>query len=138
MAGVAMKGRELIEVAHSLSIGKPPTQPRARSAVSRAYYAAFGELSDHLRVRGYATPPRKSPHDAAWNHLRNGLVDSDRERQALRQAVADTGFRLKARRQKADYQLNAQLAANEATLAVEEAKRIVNELAALAATSAGP
>lgn len=132
-----MKGRDLIPVAAALSRGKPPLEPEARSAVSRAYYGAYGELSDHLRVRHYAPPPTRSRHDAAWRHLRNGIVDGDARRQAQRRAVADTGFQLKARRLKADYQLGSRLARDEAALAVAEARRIVTELDALDAAAPG-
>jgi uncharacterized protein (UPF0332 family) len=128
VAEKAMKGRELIPVAEKLSKGHPPTEPNARSAVSRAYYAAFSEVSDYLRVRHYAPNPKKSQHEGAWNHLRSGIVDSDVERQARRRATADVGFRLKARRHKADYQLASRLARDEAPSAVQEAKRIISEL----------
>jgi uncharacterized protein (UPF0332 family) len=133
-----MKARELIPVAEDLSKGKPPDQPRARSAVSRAYYAAFGEVSDYLKVRYYAPPPKKSQHDAAWNHLQSGIQDSDPRRQAQRALVADIGFRLKARRQKADYRLNSRLANDEANLAVTEAKKVIAELDSLDAALPPP
>jgi uncharacterized protein (UPF0332 family) len=130
-----MNGRELIPVAERLVKGHSPTQPNARSAVNRAYYAAFGEASEYLRVRHYSPNPKRSQHDAAWNHLQNGIVDGDAQRRAQRRAVADVGFRLKARRHKADYQLASRLADREASVAIKEAKRIINELQALDAAS---
>jgi uncharacterized protein (UPF0332 family) len=126
-----MRGRELVPVAEGLIRGRPLVEAAARSAVSRAYYAAFSELSDYLRVRHHTPGPRRSPHDAAWQALRSGFVDGDVARQARRRAVADAGFRLKARRQKADYRLDARLARDEATDAVHEATRIIRELDAL-------
>ena len=138
MAPATMKGRELLPVAADLGKGKPPPEPKARSAVSRAYYAAYGEVADYLRVRHYAPPPKKNRHDAAWHHLRNGIADGDSTRQARRRAVADMGFRLKARRHKADYQLASHLARDEADVAVKEATRIVKELDALDAAHPAP
>jgi hypothetical protein len=130
-----MKGRDLIPVAELLSKGRPPTEPMMRSAVSRSYYAAFGELGNYLRMRHYTPPAKRSSHDAAWNHLQSGIRDFDKDRGLRRRAVAGVGLHLKARRQKADYQLNAGLRRDEAALAVEEAKRIVSELDALDAAA---
>jgi hypothetical protein len=130
-----MKGRQLIPVAEKLARGHPPQEPFARSAVSRAYYAAFGELSDYLRARFYSKVESRNSHDAAWNHLKNGIPDTDIARRAQRQAVADAGFRLKSRRQKADYRLSSHLGRDEAQAAISEAKRIVTELEALDAAN---
>ncbi|MGN6202296.1 MAG: hypothetical protein ACTHNY_07820 [Solirubrobacterales bacterium] len=126
-----MRGRELLKVVERLAAGKPPTEPFRRSAVSRAYYAAFSELSHYLSRQSYSRGKSSSPHDHAWNHLKNGISDHDVAREARRRAVADTGFRLKKRRQKADYQLDARLANDEAADALKEARRIVKELDAL-------
>jgi hypothetical protein len=63
------------------------------------------------------------------------MGDGDVQREARRRAIADTGFRLKERRQKADYQLDSRLTREEAKTALEESKRIVKELDRLAAGS---
>lgn len=126
-----MKGRELLKVAEGLARGHPPSEPFRRSAVSRAYYAAFSELSGHLRRQSYSRGRTRSPHDHAWNHLKHHIMDSDLEREARRRAVADTGFLLKKRRHKADYRLDSRLARDEASTALDEARRIVNELDSL-------
>jgi hypothetical protein len=61
------------------------------------------------------------------------MSDGDVGREARRRAIADTGFRLKERRQKADYQLDSRLGREEAKIALEESRRIVEELDRLAA-----
>jgi hypothetical protein len=128
-----LRGRELIPVARRLCQGRPATEARARSAVSRAYYAAFSELLEYLSARSLPPPRGRSPHDAAWHHLRSGIVDGDPDRAARRRAVADTGFLLKERRQKADYRLASRLARGEASGTVDAAERIIQELDRLAA-----
>jgi hypothetical protein len=119
-----MRARALIPVARALSKGRPPAEPSARSAISRAYYAAFGELMAYIEPRGYKGAGSRSPHDRAWRYLGTGIPDSDRRRQEERRALAEVGFRLKARRLKADYRLASTLSRNEAAIAVEEATRI--------------
>ena len=81
----------------------------------------------------YSRGSGRSPHDHAWNHLKHRMNDGDIGREARRRAIADTGFRLKERRQKADYQLDSHLGREEAQVALEESKRIVKELDRLAA-----
>lgn len=128
-----MKGRDLLAVVERLAQGRPPAEPFRRSAVSRAYYAAFSELSAHLRQRAYSRGATRNPHDHAWNHLKYNMPDGNLDREARRRAIADTGFSLKRRRQKADYQLDAFLARDEAKTALGEARRIVDELDLLTA-----
>jgi hypothetical protein len=96
--------------------------------MSRAYYAAFNELSEHLRAWSVVPPGGRSPHDAAWNVLRYGIADGDVRRQAARDAVADIGLRLKDQRQKADYRLTQVIGRNDAKQAVDTAERIIAEL----------
>lgn len=122
-----MKGRDLLGVVEELE-RKAPTEPYARSAVSRAYYAAFGELNEYLRARNKLPVGKKNSHDAAWNQLKSGIADTDLSRRAQRSATADLGFDLKRCRQKADYRLGSKMAPHDAKQALEKAERIVREL----------
>ena len=123
-----MRGRALLPVAQDLIRGQTPGEPKKRTAINRAYYAAYSEAGAYLRQRNWTPPANASPHDATWNRLRTGVQDADPVRRARRAAVADIGFLLKARRQKADYRLTSVLARDEAASAVKEAQRIIQEL----------
>jgi hypothetical protein len=123
-----MKGRELLPLAHALAKGRPSSEPTGRTAVNRAYYAAYGEVSDYVDQRGYPGAQNSSPHRATWQYLRDGIEDADFRRRAERRAIADLGIRLRDRRQKADYRLNARLARGEPAISVGEAERIISVL----------
>jgi len=129
-----MKGRELLKVAKSLAKGQP-SEPSARSSVNRSYYASYGELSAYLRDRQYSSPKSRGSHDAAWNFLRSKISDQDPRRRAERAAIADIGFLLKSRRQKADYQLASRLGKDEVEVALKEANRIISGLDGLDAAN---
>ena len=103
-----IRGRDLLPVARSLT----GNEARLRSAVSRAYYAAFSEMGAYIGRWGYARAENYS-HDRAWNFFKNQVSDKDVERKAARRAAADTGFRLRERRQKADYALSQTLSLAE-------------------------
>jgi len=128
-----MKGRDLLAVARRLGSGQNPTEPNRRTSINRSYYAAFGELSGHIQVRGYVRKPSGSPHDASWKFLKTGIVDGDVQRAAVRRAIADTGFQLKARRLKADYHLSAGISRTEPQDALGEAEAIIKALDSLKA-----
>jgi uncharacterized protein (UPF0332 family) len=126
-----MKGRELLPVAKKLGAGQAPKEPAARSAVNRAYYAAYTEVTEYVTHRGLPNSPSAYSHNRTWNYLKNGIADIDARRRAERRALADQGFLLKARRQKADYEPNAKLARDESKSAIAEAQTIIKRLDAL-------
>ncbi len=126
-----VKGRELLPIAKKLGAGLSPRDPAARSAVNRAYYAAYTEVTEHVTQRGLRNSPSAYSHDRTWNYLKNGITDRHAGRRAERRAIADQGFDLKRRRQKADYQPNSKLARDESKLAIAEAERIIKRLDAL-------
>jgi hypothetical protein len=126
-----MKGRELIPIATRLGAGKAPPEAAARSAVSRAYYAAYTEVTEYVSQRGLTSSPSAYSHDRTWNHLKNGIPDKDSWRRVERRSIADQGFLLKNRRQKADYRPNSKLARGEGKQAVAEAEDIIRRLDAL-------
>jgi hypothetical protein len=118
-----MKGRDFIAVAETLA----GTEARERTSVGRSYYAAFSEAGEYVTRNGY-TRDGTASHDRMWNYLRDHVPDGDARRQAIRRAIADEGFRLKTRRQKADYALKSKLAVSEPAEALRGAKRIIKEL----------
>lgn len=66
-----------------------------RSAVSRAYCAAFGRARRLLRAEGISVP-RSSPHEFVWAHF-GGSAGTARQR------ISALGDRLKRIRRNADY-----------------------------------
>jgi hypothetical protein len=114
-----------------LGAGRSPQEPAARSAVNRAYYAAFTEVTEYVTQRGLASSPSAYSHDRTWNHLKNGIPDNDARRRAERRAIADQGFLLKDRRQKADYRPHSKLARDESKRAIADAEGIIRRLDAL-------
>jgi hypothetical protein len=126
-----VKGRELIPIAKKLGGGQSPKEPAARSAINRAYYAAYTEVTEYVIQRGLPSSPSAYSHDRTWNHLKSGIADNDAQRRAERRAIADQGFLLKARRQKADYRPKSKLARDESKRAVVEAQGIIKRLDAL-------
>jgi uncharacterized protein (UPF0332 family) len=64
-----MSTRDLLEVADDLLDG--PKEAHWRSAVSRAYYAAFHEARLLLRQCGFAVPKGEQAHAYLWLRLSN-------------------------------------------------------------------
>ena len=77
----------------------PPTQEaRLRSAVSRAYYAAFCKARNHLRdEEASAIPATGEAHRVVWEQFKGS---SDR----VRKEIGTNGDRLREDRRKADYE----------------------------------
>jgi hypothetical protein len=67
--GGAMSSRDLLEVADDLLGGLK--EAHWRSAVSRAYYAAFHEARLLLRRCGFAVPRGEQAHAYLWLRLSN-------------------------------------------------------------------
>jgi len=76
----------------------PPTQEaRLRSAISRAYYAAFCKARNHLRDKeGLSIPLTGQAHTIIWRRFKNS---SDQ----LRKEIGENLRRLRNDRRQADY-----------------------------------
>jgi uncharacterized protein (UPF0332 family) len=117
-----MNGREFLAVARTLARG--PTEGEWRSAVSRAYYAAFHAARDLLTVFGFRAPRADRAHEYLYRRLNNcGLP-------AARAAAGDL-HDLRRLRNEADYDVGVPYAVGIATKAVAAATRIVQTLDAL-------
>lgn len=127
-----MRGRELLGVAHLLAkaAGRTPNEPAGRSAINRAYYAAFGEASDYALRVGYSHSSGAGSHAKVWNHI-GAHTDGDATRDATRRAVASQGLFLKERRQKADYRRAARIGRTDHDDALKESKRIIQAIDSL-------
>lgn len=67
-----------------------------RSAISRAYYAAFCKARNHLLQEGEQIPKTGRAHKIVWDKYRK----ADQRRQ---KSIGTTGDRLRRQRGKADY-----------------------------------
>lgn len=67
-----------------------------RSAVSRAYYAAFCKARNRLRQEGVHIPKTGKAHTVVWNRYREAAEER-------RRYIGMTGDRLRRSRNKADY-----------------------------------
>jgi hypothetical protein len=121
-----MRGRELIRVAEELARGNA-SEPRARSAINRAYYAAYTELSQFVAGHGYRHAPDRASHRRTWDYIRS-MPEQDRRRRAEKRAIASQGLLLKDQRTKADYQPSSRIGRYAATEAVRSAKGIIGAL----------
>ncbi|GAB4409013.1 MAG: hypothetical protein Kow00106_02350 [Anaerolineae bacterium] len=67
-----------------------------RSAVSRAYYAAFCSARNQLRQEGESIPNTGKAHEVVWDHYQNNP-------EKRRRQIGQQGKRLRRKRNRADY-----------------------------------
>src|SRR5437879_4229739 len=97
-----------------------------RSAISRAYYAAFGLARRRLEtVEGNPVPPTGRAHQYVWN----AFVSNPPE--ARRAAIAASGTRLRRRRNLADYDDAVPDLGTLTRETLMEAQRVIDTLGAL-------
>ena len=105
-------------------------QAALRSAVSRAYYAAYHTVREYLRNAGRGEPPRGDSHTWVWRQL-------DR-RQRLEGRIQREGFNLLKARKSADYELDPGVNWPEQTeFGVATSRRILELVAQLQVKSRG-
>ena len=117
-----MDGRDFLKVADTLLAGN--TEAEWRSAVSRAYYAAFHVARELLGQCGFQVPQGERAHAYLWLRLSN----------AGDPRVQNAGARLQIRRRErnqADYDMNRKIVQAVALVQVQAAKDVVNVLDAV-------
>ena len=78
-------------------LAKSSDEASKRSAISRAYYAAFGDAKNWLQSQaGVSVPMSGKAHSVVWDSF-----EQRGDRNAVH--IAQTGKRLKEKRRKADY-----------------------------------
>jgi uncharacterized protein (UPF0332 family) len=117
-----MNGRDFLRSARRLATG--PDEADWRSAVSRAYYAAFHVVRDLLAVLGFRTPRADRAHDYLYVRL-NNCGDPNV------QTAAGLLHGLRNRRNRADYDMRLTLPVQAATDSVAVAEAILRVLDAL-------
>jgi uncharacterized protein (UPF0332 family) len=99
-------------------------EARLRSAISRAYYAAFCLAKNHLRDKEGHPIPREDVHKWVRDQFKNSLEPN-------RNQVGHDLNRLRLGRNKADYDDSVPMLPLTTTKALKRAQRILNTLASL-------
>ncbi len=95
-----------------------------RSAVSRAYYAAYNRARQKLIEEGLtyrADPSEPSKHKAVWDDYRN-TADNTRRK------VGNDGDRLRRSRAEADYNASTSVTQTHARIRVNNAKELYTSI----------
>ncbi len=115
-------GTEFLRLAEHYATGT--TEADWRSAVSRAYYAAFHVARAFLTELGFDTPRADAAHAYLWRRLENGGH--------VPLALAGSRLnQLRGERNRADYDLQTDLRWKDAQAAVKSAAMIVTALQSL-------
>lgn len=112
---------DYLDLARSLSSG-PPGEAALRSAISRAYYAAYHCASRYVRAQELVDASTELRHDLVWRQFNQLSDDSLRP-------VALLGFRLKQQRLFADYRMPFPgVLRDAAAVAIDDAAEIVGRV----------
>ena len=111
---------EILNEARVLLNGVVINEPRCRTIVSRAYYAAYHHALQHPAAKNFNPTEKQSPHTALAYHLIKTDDANIRFAGKLLQA-------LRLRRTTADYTLHLKVRQQEALAAYEEADIIIND-----------
>ena len=114
-----MNPRDFLDVANALIVGA--TEAAWRSAVSRAYYAAFHAARRLLRDLGFRTPRADQAHAYLWLRLSNC---GDAQMVTAGQKLQD----LRGERNRADYDIDLALLRANAAKYVHQADRLISLL----------
>jgi uncharacterized protein (UPF0332 family) len=87
---------EYLDFAVQLHSNRLASEAEKRSAISRAYYSAFGVAYTRFVAEGGVRVPNKGIHEVVWGHF---LASTDH----ARVRIANEGDRAKKQRVRADY-----------------------------------
>jgi hypothetical protein len=103
----------------------PNLEARARSAISRAYYAAYNLAQLRANEVGLDTSPDveecETDHEACWRAFKG-------DQSNLNKRIGADGNNLRRLRNQADYQETLRDVLTKAVGAVDDARRIINNL----------
>ena len=117
-----IQAEEFLRLAEIYATGK--SEADWRSAVSRAYYAAFHVAREFMASLGFVTPRADLAHAFLWRRLENcGCIPLTLAGSRLNQ--------LRGERNRADYDLNSNLAWKDTQAAVKSAGMIIAALQTL-------
>jgi uncharacterized protein (UPF0332 family) len=107
------------------------SEAHVRSAINRAYYAAYGEARDFVVARGYSWNRRGASHQRVWNYLKQRTGAKQSWERPAWKAIGDAGDALKQRRMLADYDSDTAPTLAEARHAIAQAASIIKRLSGL-------
>jgi hypothetical protein len=126
---VSFRWRLLLKTGLSLVQQVNASEAQIRSAMNRAYYAAFGEAREFAERHGYRYIRGKGgSHDQVWNFLRQGHGAKTPWERAAWKAIGDAGIVLKRERITADYFGDPTVTRNETKRMLATAEVIINRL----------
>ncbi len=109
--------REFFTVAEELA--ERDEERDKRTAVGRAYYAAFGTARSHLESSGVTFAKGSGVHGAVWGHLSKSSDPVERQ-------LGATGNRLRVTRNRADYDADVDRLEDVTLDALEDARAILD------------
>jgi uncharacterized protein (UPF0332 family) len=122
-----MTGRDFLAVANALAAG--PTEAEWRSAISRAYYAAFHTAREFMNRLRFRVPAGEQAHAYRWLRLSN---TGDSAADSIGRLLRD----LRGRRNNADYDLGRPRSLANAADAVMDARDLISRMDAFVGTPA--
>jgi uncharacterized protein (UPF0332 family) len=120
-----MIGRDFLTVANALAVA--PTEAEWRSAISRAYYAAFHSAREFLTRLRFRVPAGEQAHAYLWLRLSN---TSDLKADSIGRLLRD----LRGRRNNADYDLGRPPSRANASDAAVDARDLITTMDAMFGT----
>lgn len=102
-------------------------QAEMRSAISRAYYAAFCKARDFLVLSGETIPRDGTVHQYVWEAFSGDMSSSGHDK-----TIEEIGKLLRNKRNEADYFANKYISYGEVDLALKRAASIIEDVAKLA------
>ena len=111
---------KFLDLARRLS-AETTDEASLRSAVSRAYYAAFNTAADRMRQDGKTVPEDGTAHVEVWRYY-SGANDQ------FSRKIGSDGSRLKTRRRDSDYDGRRTPSAGEVNESVERADSVIRFL----------
>ena len=112
-------------IVHAKAISQEPRDEAAlRSAVSRAYYAAYWKARRHLEKQYFEAVPKEDAHAFVWEKFQT-IKDKNGT------PLCAIGKALRARRNWADYEATPNLGSRDAEAQILEAEELIAEVASL-------
>lgn len=126
---MSFQWRLLLKVAVRLLDGSPEER-HIRSAINRAYYAAFGEARIFAIRKGLVLSLGAGSHQQVWNFLRKAGAPTPWEA-GVWKVIGDQGLALTADRKLADYNESAIITLADAQQVITTSNEIVKRLLSL-------
>ncbi len=115
---------QYLSLAQELRQRTESDQAAMRSAVSRAYYAAFNKAADRMEAEGEPRPTSGDSHRIVWEYYKKR---PDR----FRRQIGEDGQRLKRQRIEADYRGGVNIRSAQVEDCLIKAGRVLDRLTKL-------